>query len=178
MPRHFRHVQSLAFCPPRREQASRPRETSESSEKTFDRVPSLSGASLSFNLAQAALALPRRTPCDPPAVTPRRLFSGSGGWGVFRASSSSLFILTPDKTHRLRRNWTRGSCFVLALLSGAAINQMIYCVSDGPSSIGFTTRGRVAVVWGSRSAGRGGEDPALSMMIPEGFFFGVILCPE
>lgn len=69
-----------------------------------------------------------------------------------RASSSSLFILTPDKTHRLRGNWTRGSCFVLALLSGVAINQMIHCVSDGPFCIGFTTRRTVV------GAGGGGAD--------------------
>lgn len=43
-----------------------------------------------------------------------------------------LFILTPDKTHRLWGNWSWGSCFVLAVLSGMAINQVIYCVREGP----------------------------------------------
>lgn len=52
---------------------------------------------------------------------------------------SFLFILTPDKTHCLGGNWSVGSCFVLAVLSGTAINQVIYCVRDGPFSIEFTT---------------------------------------
>lgn len=52
---------------------------------------------------------------------------------------SFLFILTPDKTHCLGGNWSGGSCFVLAVLSGTAINQVIYCVRDGPFSIEFTT---------------------------------------
>lgn len=50
-----------------------------------------------------------------------------------------LFILTPDKTHCLGGNWSGGSCFVLAVLSGTAINQVIYCVRDGPFSIEFMT---------------------------------------
>lgn len=54
-------------------------------------------------------------------------------------SSFFLFILTHDKTHRLWGNWRRGSCFVLAVLSGVAINQVIYCVSEGPLSIEFMT---------------------------------------
>lgn len=66
-----------------------------------------------------------------------RLFSGQN------ESASSLFfflfILTHDKTHRLWGNWRRGSCFVLAVLSGVAINQVIYCVSEGPLSIEFMT---------------------------------------
>lgn len=52
---------------------------------------------------------------------------------------SFLFIVTPDKTHRLSGNWSRGSCFVLAVLSGMAINQVIYCVREGPFSIEFMT---------------------------------------
>lgn len=50
-----------------------------------------------------------------------------------------LFILTPYKTHRLWGNWRRGSCFVLAVLSGVTINQVIYCVRGGPFSIEFMT---------------------------------------
>lgn len=96
-----------------------------------------------FNFARAALALPAVPHFAPPPSLPAFYFQAKKR---IRASSSSLFILTPDKTHRLRGNWTRGSCFVLALLSGVAINHMIYCVSDGPFSIGFTTRRRV--VWG------------------------------
>lgn len=52
---------------------------------------------------------------------------------------SFLFILTPDKTHRLKGNWSGGSCFVLAVLSGMAINQVIHCVREGPFSIEFMT---------------------------------------
>lgn len=56
-----------------------------------------------------------------------------------QALLSFLFILTPDKTHRLSGDWSRGSCFVLAVRSGMAINQVIYCVREGPFSIEFMT---------------------------------------
>lgn len=50
-----------------------------------------------------------------------------------------LFVLTPDKTHRLWGNWSWGSCFVLAALSEMAINQVMYCVRGRPFSIQFMT---------------------------------------
>lgn len=71
------------------------------------------------------------------AVVSCHLFSGQN-------ESASLFsffllILTPDKAHCLWGNWRRGSCFVLAVLSGVTINQVIYCVRGRPFSIEFMT---------------------------------------
>lgn len=62
------------------------------------------------------------------AALSRRLFSGQNESASLFFFLFFLFILTPDKTHRLQGNWSRGSCFVLAVLSGMAINQVIYCV--------------------------------------------------